>query len=72
MTQYYAVVYCKDGTIHLWPGEDQETCLFKLESLKEDPRVSKRMQATTVIKRDLDNFKDGMIFGNPKSLNVVK
>ena len=72
MTKYYAVVYCKDGTIHLWPGDDQEACLCKLKKLKKNPRVDERMQATTVIKRDLDNFKDGMIFGSPKSLNVVK
>lgn len=72
MTKYFAVIYCKDNTIHLWPGDTQEDCLEKLKTLAEDPRVRDRMKSTTVIKRDMDNFKDGLIFGNPKSLNVVR
>lgn len=69
MITYFAVVYSPDGTIHLWPGENQEQCLNKLKEVYAD--APDRVQATTVIKRDMDNFKDGMIFGNPKSLNVV-
>lgn len=72
MNRYYAVVYCKDGTIHLWPGDSQEECLGALNELKENPKILKRMMSTTVIKRDMDNFKDGLIFGSPKSLNVIK
>lgn len=72
MTQYYAVVYCKDKTIHLWPGEDQQDCVAKLMEMAEDPKIRPRMASTTVIKRDMDNFKDGQIFGCPKTYNVVK
>ncbi len=72
MTQYYAVVYCKDGTIHLWPGDDQSDCVTKLREMAEDPKIRPRMSSTTVIKRDMDNFKDGQIFGCPKTYNVVK
>lgn len=70
MVKYFAVVYCKDGTSHLWPGDSQEECLDKLMEIR-DSKWGQRMLATTVIKRDMDNFKDGLIFGNPKSLNVL-
>ena len=72
MTKYFAVVYCHDETIHLWPGESKEQCLEALSKLKSDPDISRRMKATTVIKRDMENFKDGFIFGNPKCLNVME
>lgn len=71
MEQYYAVVYCHDGTIHLWPGESQGACLEKLRKLRGNDKVRERMRSTTVIKRDMGNFRDGMIFGSPKSLNVM-
>jgi hypothetical protein len=68
---YYAVFYSKDGTIHLWPGEDQPACLQKLrDMMEEDPRVKAACAATTVIKRDMSHFPDGRIFGKPKSLDV--
>ena len=70
--QYFAVVYSPDGTIHLWPGKSKEACLDKLRHMKEDLRVCDRMEATTVIKRDMSNFKDGKIFGCPKSLDVLR
>lgn len=73
MTKYYGVFYSKDKTIHLFPGDTKEECLDRLDYLvNSDPRVAERALATTVIKRDMDNFKEGFIFGNPKSLNVVK
>lgn len=68
--QYFAVIYCDDGTIHLAPGETQEVCLEKLRRVKGEK--AHIMKATTVIKRDMSNFKDGMIFGNPKSLDVMQ
>lgn len=73
--QYFAVVYTNDAwgnTIHLWPGDSQEDCLNKLREMKEDPRILERMEATTVIKRDMSNFKDNKIFGCPKSLDVMQ
>ena len=70
--RYFAVVYSPDGTIHLWPGESKEACLNKLRSMRDSPRVHDRMEATTVIKRDMSNFKDGMIFGCPKSLDMIR
>ncbi len=72
MIKYFAVVYCTDGTIHLEPKDTQKECLEKLKKMSEDPRVRKRMACTTVIKREMNNFKEGRIFGNPKSLNVIK
>ena len=72
MTKYFAVIYCKDGTIHLCPGDSQEECLNKLKKVSGYNKVKERMSATTVIKRDMSNFKEGRIFGCPKSLNIVK
>ena len=74
-SQYFAVVYCTEdykSSIHLLPGVDQQDCLNKLKQLKDDPKTCKRIKATTVIKRDMSNFKDGLIFGCPKSLNVME
>lgn len=71
MKQYYAVVYCKDGTIHLWPGKSKEDCMEKLTDMKHTEGVSERMESTTVINRDLENCKDGYIFGHPKCLDVM-
>ena len=68
--QYFAVIYCPNGSIHLEPGETQEACLEKLRRVKGVK--ADLMKATTVIKRDMSNFKDGMIFGNPKSLDVMQ
>ena len=70
MTQYFGVTYLTDGTMQLWPGKDQQDCLRKLREVR-DSKWGPRLKATTVIKRDMTNFKDGLIFGSPKSLNVV-
>lgn len=70
--KYFAVVYCFDGTIHLWKGNTQEQCLNILRKMKKDPDVACRMESTTVIKRDMSNFKDNKIFGCPKSLDVMR
>lgn len=73
MVKYFGVVYCRDGTIHLTkPQDTQQECLDKLRSWIKDPKCYERVESTTVIKREMDNFKGGFIFGNPKSLNVVK
>lgn len=71
MEQYFAVVYCHDGTMHLWPGESKEDCFRKLKEMKDNSKICSRMKATTIIKRDMSNFKEGFIFGNPKSLDVM-
>ncbi len=73
--KYFAVVYCtkKYGySIHLLPGKDKEDCLNNLRKMKENPKTRERMLATTVIKRNMVNFKDGFIFGCPKSLDVLR
>ena len=73
MIKYFGVVYCHDGTVHLTkPQDTQQECLDKLKSWIEDPRCYERVAATTVIKREMDNFKDGRIFGNPKSLDIMR
>ena len=67
---YFAVIYCKDGTIHLWPNSEKEACEEKLYNLLKDKRVYDRTERTTIIKRDI---KEGdYVFGSPNSLNVVE
>lgn len=61
--QYYLVIYCKDKTIHLWPGESKQDCLGKLANMMMDKKVMGRYETSTIIKRDMSNFKDGLIFG---------
>ena len=70
-SKYFAVFYSTDGTIHLWPGDNQEVCLEKLKDMSIEEGIIDRLKATTVIKRDMSKFKDGMIFGCPKSLNIA-
>lgn len=72
--QYFAVVYCTaayKNSIHLLPCKDKEDALKKLREMKDDPKVNKRIKATTIIKRDMSNFKDGLLFGCPKVFNVM-
>jgi len=65
---YYAVIYCKDKTIHLWQNESKQECENKLFELLKDKRVYDRVERTTIIKREI---KDGdYVFGCPKSLNI--
>ena len=74
MEKYFAVVYQKPefkNAMMLLPCDDKEDALSKLRTLRDDPKVGPRIKATTVIKRDMANFKDGLIFGCPKSLNVL-
>lgn len=62
-SKYFLTVYCKDGTIHLWPGDSKQDCLMKLADMLTDKRIVERYKDSTVIKRDMSNFKDGLIFG---------
>ena len=58
--KFYLVVYLKDGTIHLWPGDSKEECLetkAKLYKTKWKPRI----KTCRFIKRNLNNCKDGYI-----------
>ena len=58
--KFYLVVYLKDGTIHLWPGDSKEECLetkSKLLKTKWKPRI----KTFRFIKRNLNNCKDGYI-----------
>lgn len=62
-SKYFLVVYCKDGTIHLWPGDSKQDCLLKLADMLTNEKIVGRYKDSTVIKRDMSNFKDGLIFG---------
>lgn len=62
-SKYYLVIYCKDKTIHLWPGDSKQDCLEKLADMLVAENVVKRYENSTIIKRDMSNFKDGLIFG---------
>lgn len=62
-SKYYLVIYCKDKTIHLWPGDSKQECLEKLANMLTEPNIIKRYENSTIIKRDMSNFKDGLIFG---------
>lgn len=73
--QYFAVVYQTaeyKNAICLMPRDSKEECLEELRKLRDDPRSHDRIRATTVIKRDMNNFKEGLIFGCPKSLDVMQ
>ena len=65
---YYAVIYCKDKTIHLWGAETKQECEDKLFNLMKDKRVYDRVERTTIIKRELK--EDTYVFGSPNSLNI--
>lgn len=65
---YFAVIYCKDKTIHLWQNESKEECENKLLDLLKDKRVYDRAERTTIIKRDIK--ENDFVFGSPNSLNM--
>lgn len=62
-SKYFLVIYCKDKTIHLWPGDSKQDCLEKLAGMLTKPEIVSRYEDSTIIKRDMSNFKDGLIFG---------
>lgn len=73
MIKYFGVVYCTDETTHFTkPKDTKEECMKVLIKMMEDPRVKERLKRTTVIKREMDNFPDGLLFGSPECYNVVK
>lgn len=65
---YFATIYCKDNTIHLWPAETKEACEEKLLNLLKDHKVYDRVDRTTIIKRELQEGQ--YVFGSPESLNI--
>lgn len=69
--QYYLVIYCNDGTIHLWPAVDKEECLQKLEDMLTYEKVKKVYKDATIIKRDMSNYKDGYIFGQKEYVSRI-
>lgn len=69
---FYAVVYCKDGTIHLWPAKTQGECEDKLVKILQDPRCKARTDRTTIMKRDISFAKNGYIFGSSEKFNFAK
>lgn len=73
--QYFAVVYHTGeykNAIALLPRESKEKCLDALRELRDDPKTHDRIRATTIIKRNMANFKDDLIFGYAKSLDVMQ
>ena len=73
--QYFAVVYHTPeykNAIALLPRASKEECFKALRELRDDPKTHDRILATTIIKRNMANFKDNMIFGCPKSLDVMQ
>lgn len=69
---YLAVVYSKDGSIHLLPEPDRDSAYRVLLTLRGDPQWSDRIEATTIAKRGAAGFNEGKIFGSPKSLDVMQ
>jgi hypothetical protein len=57
--KFYAVVYLYDGTVHLWPGDDKDKCFDEIKKL-QTTKWKGRIRGYNVIKRNLDNYKDGM------------
>ena len=68
MSQYYLVVYCKDGTMHLWPGKDYDACYNKLKKMMNNDKTSPKIKASTIIKRDTSNYREGFMFGKKEIL----
>lgn len=58
--KFYLVVYLKDGTIHLWPGDTKEECVETKSKLSKSKWKS-RIKTFRFIKRNLNNCKDGYI-----------
>ena len=73
MIKYFGVVYLKNGATYITkPRDTQQECLDKLRSWLEEPQFHEEAAGTTVIKREMDNFKDGKLFGSPKSLDIMQ
>lgn len=73
--QYFGVVYQTDdykNAILLLPRQTKEQCLEVLRKCRDNPEMQGRIRATTVIKRNMANFKNGLIFGYAKSLDVMQ
>ena len=51
-SKYYLVIYCKDKTIHLWPGDSKQDCLEKLAGMFVTPEVVERYENATISKMD--------------------
>ena len=69
---YFAVIYRKDGIIELKPFNQKDDAVDTLQKLWLDKNLLDRVKATTVIKRDMSNFTDGLMFGCPKCYNVLE
>jgi len=70
--QYFVVLYRKNKVIELKPYDSKEKCLEILNKLQNNKELFALVEATTIIKRDMSNFKEGYIFGCPKTYNVCK
>ena len=69
--KYFAVIYLKNGNTDLSKPLDtiEEAVALLKETIKgkED-----KVKATTISKRNMDLFKDDMLFGCPAKYNLVK
>jgi hypothetical protein len=58
--KYFAVIYCFDGTVHLWPGDTKDDCKKKVDELLNHEKIKPRIRAYNIIKRNLDNYQNGL------------
>lgn len=71
---YFAVIYCVSGEIDISPMQkSQEDALeFLKRTYWKHPEWTTKTKATTVIKRDMANIKEGFLFGHPRSLDLMQ
>lgn len=68
--QYYAVFYTNDGSIHLIPADSQDDAETTIRNVLAKPRGKEVCKETAIIKRNLDNYLGGYIFGT-RGLNIA-
>lgn len=64
MTKFYLVYYCKDGSIHLLPKDSKEECQKVLNKMLTNKSTRDRYDNAMIIKRNLDAYDKGYIFGH--------
>ncbi len=64
MTVFYLVFYATDGTIHLLPKQSKEECQQSLQKMFKDKRICDRYKNSMIIKRNLDAYDQGYVFGH--------
>ena len=73
MKKYFGVIYLKNGRTDLSePKDTPEEAMEVMRDLIKRTNALEKVLATTVIEREMDNFKDGFIFGHPKSRDLLQ